>query len=126
MMRITVALVLSLAVGVAHAQIGLPGGRLPLPVQVPVPLPVPQLPLPQLPVVGSAAQGANSQPNTNALQDARAVRVRNLIRANRTTLEADPSGAAMLRNEVLAFAPSDADLAAARAAGFGVIGVQTL
>jgi hypothetical protein len=95
-------------------------------VQVPVPLPVPQLPLPQLPVVGNTVQGANPQLNTNALQDARAVRVRNLIRANRTTLEADPSGAAMLRNEVLAFSPSDADLTAARAAGFGVIGVQTL
>jgi hypothetical protein len=126
MMRITVALVLSLAVGAAHAQLGLPGGRVPLPVQVPVPLPVPQLPVPQLPVVGTTVQGADSQLNTNALQDARAVRVRNLIRGNRATLEADPAGAAMLRNEVLAFSPSDADLAAARAAGFGVIGVQTL
>jgi hypothetical protein len=131
MMRITVALVLSLAAGVAHAQLGLPGGRVPLPVAVPVPLPVPQLPVPQLPVpqlpvVGTAVQGADSQLNTNALQDARAVRVRDLIRGNRATLEADPAGAAMLRNEVLAFSPSDADLAAARAAGFGVIGVQTL
>jgi subtilisin family serine protease len=126
MMRITVALVLSLAVGVAHAQLGLPGGRVPLPVPVPVPLPVPQLPVPQLPVVGTIVQGADSQLNTNALQDARVARVRDLIRGNRATLEADPAGAAMLRNEVLAFSPSDADLAAARAAGFGVIRVQTL
>jgi Subtilase family len=125
MMRITVALALSLAVGVAHAQIGLPGGRVPLPLPVPQ-LPVPQLPVPPLPVVGTIVQSTDSQLNTNALQDARAVQVRNLIRSNRATLEADPAGAAMVRNQLLAFSPSDADLATVRTAGFGVIGAQIL
>src|SRR5580700_6709257 len=113
MRRITLALLLSLAVGAAHAQLGLPGVRVAVPV-------------PPLPAIGRTLQGIDPQVDTNTLQDARSVQVRNLIRRNRATLEADPAGAAMLRSEIVALSPSDADLAAVQAAGFGVIGVRAL
>ena len=113
MRRITLGLVLSLAVGAAHAQLGLPAVRVPLPVQ-------------PVPAIGRTLQGVDSQLDANSLQDARTLQVRNLIRRNRAALEADPAGAAMLRNEILALSPSDADLALAQAAGFGVIGVRAL
>ncbi len=140
MQRITLVLALTLAVGAAHAQFG-PRGGVPLPIQVPqlpvqlpqlpvqaLPLPVqlPQLPVAQVPVAGTALQAVAPQPNANTLQGARAVQIRDLIRGNAATLEADPAGAAILRSQIVAFSPSDADLAVAQAAGFGVIGVRNL
>jgi hypothetical protein len=113
MLRVTLALVLSLAVAVAHAQLGLPGVRVPLP-------------LPQLSTLDRTLAGVDLQTDTNALERARRLQVRDLIRSNRTTLEADPSGAAMLRSEIVALSPSDADLALVQAAGFSVLGVRTL
>jgi hypothetical protein len=113
MRRITLALLLSLAVQAAQAQLGLPAVRVPLPI-------------PQIPAIGRTLQGVDSQLDANTQQDARALQVRNLIRRNPATLEADPAGAAMLRNEIVALSPSDADLALAQAAGFGVLGVRTL
>jgi subtilisin family serine protease len=116
MVRIALAVISSLAVAVAHAQLG----RLPLNV-------------PQLPVVNQTLQGVQgagsqlgSQLESTLVQDTRAVQVRDLVRQNRTTLEADPAGAAMLRSEILALSPSDGDLALAQNAGFTVIGVRTL
>jgi hypothetical protein len=124
MRRITLALVSSLAVAAAHAQLGLPSVRLPLnlPQNLPQNLPV-------VGTVGRTLQGVDSQldtTSTSTLQDARAVQVRTLIRSNRATLEADPNGAAIVRNELLAFSPTDADVALAQGAGFGVVGVRTL
>ncbi len=113
MRRITLALLLSLAVQAAWAQLGIPAVRVPLPI-------------PQIPTIGRTLQGVDSQLDTNTQQDARTLQVRNLIRRNPATLEADPAGAAMLRSEILALSPSDADLALAQAAGFGVIGVRPL
>lgn len=104
---------MSLAAGAAHAQLGLSGVRVPLPVQ-------------PVPAIGRTLQGVDSQLDANVLQDARSLQVRTLIRRNRTTLEADPAGAAMLRSEIVALSPSDAELATAQAAGFSVIGVRTL
>jgi subtilisin family serine protease len=118
MRRITLALVSSLAVAVAHAQLGLPAR---------VPLNVPQLPqLPQTITLDRTLQGLASQVDTNALQDARTLQVRTLIRRNRATLEADPNGAAIVRNEIVAFSPTDGDVALAQSAGFSVIGMRTL
>lgn len=131
MHRITLVLALTLLAGAAQAQLR-GGGLLPiqvpqLPVQVPqLPVQLPQLPVAQLPVVGTALQGLDSQVNANTLQNARVVQLRNLIRSNPATLAADPAGAAILRGQIVAFSPSDADLAAAQGAGFGVIGVRTL
>jgi subtilisin family serine protease len=113
MLRVTLALVLSLAVAVARAQLGLPGVRVPLP-------------LPQLPTLDRTLQGVDVQNDTNALERARLLQVRNLIRANRTTLEADPAGAAMVRSEIVALSPSDADLALIQASGFTVLGARAL
>jgi hypothetical protein len=113
MLRVTLALVLSLAVASAHAQLGLPGVRVPLTV-------------PQLPNVDRTLQGVDSQLGNSVLQDARALQVRNLLRQNRTTLEADPNGAAMLRSEIVALSPSDADLALVQGAGFTIVGVRAL
>jgi subtilisin family serine protease len=114
MRRITLALVSSLAVAVAHAQLGLPSVRLPLN-------------LPQVSTtLDRTLQGVDSQVDTSTLEDARALQVRTLIRRNRATLEADPNGAAIVRNEILAFSPTDADVALAQSAGFGVVGVRTL
>ncbi len=45
---------------------------------------------------------------------------------NRATLEADPNGAAIVRNEIVAFSPTDGDVALAQSAGFSVIGMRTL
>src|SRR5580698_4517856 len=112
MRRITLALVSSLAVALAHAQLGLP-------VRVP-------LPVPQLAPLGRTLQGVDSQLDTNVLQDTRTLQVRALIRGNRNTLEADPNGAAIVRNEIVAFSPSDADVALAQSAGFSVIGIRNL
>jgi hypothetical protein len=113
MLRVTLALVLSLAVAAAHAQLGLPGVRVPLQV-------------PQLPVVDRTLQGVDGALNTDVLERARNVQVSALLRQNRTTLEADPTGAAMLRSEIVALSPTDADLALAQAAGFSVVSTRTL
>ncbi|MGC1458298.1 MAG: S8 family serine peptidase [Steroidobacteraceae bacterium] len=112
MRRITLALVSSLAVAVAHAQLGLP-------LRVP-------LPVPPISTLDRTLQGVDSQLDSNVLQNARAVQVRTLIRRNRATLEADPNGAAIVRNEIVAFSPTDGDMALAQAAGFSVVGVRTL
>lgn len=117
MRRITLALVSSLAVAAAHAQLGLQSVRVPL-----------NLPLnvPQVPALGRTLQSVDTEVDNGVLQNARAVQVRTLIRRNRATLEADPNGAAMVRNEIVALSPSDGDLALAQSAGFGVVGVRTL
>ncbi|HEV2703373.1 MAG TPA: S8 family serine peptidase [Steroidobacteraceae bacterium] len=117
MWRITPALVASLAAAVAHAQLGVS------PVRVPLNVP---LNVPQVATLDRTLRGVDSQLNNAVLQNARSVQVRTLIRRNRATLEADPNGAAIVRNEIVALSPSDADLALAQTAGFGVAGVRTL
>jgi hypothetical protein len=59
------------------------------------------------------------------LSDARHLAVAALIRSNPRTVGADPHGEAIVRNEILAYAPSEAGLAAARALGFDVLREQT-
>src|ERR1700727_743886 len=63
MLRLTLALVLSLAVACAHAQLGLPGVRVPLTV-------------PQVPTVDRTLQGIDAQLGGSVLQDARALQAR--------------------------------------------------
>jgi subtilisin family serine protease len=114
MTRIVLAWVLSLAGAAAQAQLGLPGGRVPV---------LPQL---QVPAVTGALQGVTAQVDATVLQDARRVQLRDLIRRNRASVEADPNGAAIVRNQLIAFSPADPDLAAAQAAGFTVVDTRTL
>ena len=59
------------------------------------------------------------------LSDARHLAIAALIRSNPRIIGADPHGEAIVRNEILAYAPSEAGLAAARALGFDVLREQT-
>lgn len=104
---------LSLAAPLAHAQLGLPGVRVPLNV-------------PQVMGLNRTLQQVDSRLITPVVSDARNVATRTLIRSNRTTLEADPNGAAIRRGEILALSLSDGDLATAQAAGFGLVSVRVL
>ena len=113
-MRKIVCTLLIITVQSAHAQIGVPNVRLPT------------LPQPQLPDVSRTLSGTVGQLDSEALKDVRRLRLRDLLRRNRATLEADPNGAPIVRGEVLAVSPSDTELAAALAAGFTIIRVRTL
>jgi hypothetical protein len=93
-------------------------------------LPVPPLPAPTLPgvsvpniggTVGDAANRAAGGLDLRRLTSLRSVRIRELLRTQRATVERDPNGAPVMRAEIVAFAPTDAALASARAAGFVVL-----
>jgi len=60
------------------------------------------------------------------LREVRRLRIRELLRTNRAGLEADPRGAPMLRDEVVALSPSAEALQRARAEGFNVGRTRTL
>jgi hypothetical protein len=100
------------ALSPAHAQINLP----------PVQLPGVRLPL----EVDRTLNGALDRTRIDALQEVRRLRIGNLLRTNRAVLEADPRGAPIIRNEVVAFSPTPAALEQARAAGFEVARTRTL
>lgn len=90
----------------AAAQVALPAVRLPT------------LPGTGLPLGTDRLSDLATQVDTRRLQEQRRLRVRDLIRAHRREIEADPGGAPALRGEVVAFSPTDAALDRARAAGF--------
>jgi Subtilase family len=88
---------------------------------------LPNVGLPQvLPGVNRTVTGVVGQTEVGALQDARGLEVRDLIRRNRATVEADPSGAAIVRGEILMLSPTDADLAAVQVAGYSIVRIRTL
>jgi subtilisin family serine protease len=90
------------------------------------PLPVPPLPGIELPVELPGALPGPERIRLDRLVDQRSLRIDALIRDNRDTIEADPLGAPIVRHELLALAPSEAALAAAVAAGFGIARRETL
>jgi len=96
------------------AQIGVPALRLPR---------VPEVNLPQ---VQQAATDLPGGLTAQALQDARRLNVRDLLRRHSDVVEADPRGAPIVRAELLAFSPSDAVMDRIRAAGFQVVREQAL
>jgi subtilisin family serine protease len=98
----------------ASAQVGLP------PVQLPN---LPVLPTQEL---NRTVNGVLEQTDPERLRELRRLRIRDVLRANRTVLEADPRGAPMLRSEVVALSPSQEALDRARAAGFGIGRTRTL
>ncbi len=105
----TLAWILLLASGAvarAAAQIGVPG-----------------VPLPQLPGVPLPAPVTETLRNaqTTALSEARKLRIRELLRTERETVEADPDGQPILRRQVGALSPAPEVLAAAQALGFTVL-----
>jgi len=95
-----------------------PGGSL-LPGRLPgVGLPVPQQTLPSL------TQPLNDQ--VRRLEEARKLKIRDLLHRYPRLIEADPNGNPIVRDEVLALGPSDAALARAGSAGFAVVRVRSL
>jgi len=98
----------------AAAQIGTPSVRLPA------------LPQPQLPSVDRALNGAIGEVDTGVLKDVRRLRLRDLVRRNRAVLDVDRNGSPIVRGEILAVSPSDAEVNAALAAGFTIVRVRAL
>jgi subtilisin family serine protease len=92
----------------AIAQVSLPG------------VPVPRLPPVTEPVAGTVRTASS------ALEQARNLQVRELLRRERLTVEADPQGQPILRRQVAALSPSREALDRARGAGFTVLRTDTL
>jgi hypothetical protein len=88
-----------------------------------------QIRLPQLPVALPGQPLRNTtqlldQTGTRALEhlsDLRLLEITRLVRTNPTTLELDPDGQLMVRNEILALTPTDSAIEQARTAGFTVL-----
>lgn len=111
------ALTLAASGAAAHAQLRLPSLNLPIPARI-GPLETDALRQPADRLLGNI--------DLPALGDLRLGQVRQLLRRHRDVLEADPRGEPVVRREILAFAPSPAGLAAARAAGLGVLRESSL
>ena len=104
----------------AEAQVALPNVRLPN-------VSGSGLPVTGLPLNGDRTlSGLSNDLDPRRLTDLRRLHLLDLIRENPKEIEADPSGAPILRGEVVAFSPSDAALEKARAAGFVVVRERVL
>jgi subtilisin family serine protease len=99
------------------------GGVLAQALPTPVPLPPTRLPTGDL---VTSVEGVLRRAPNDALRDVRRLRVRELLRVNRQVLEADPRGAPIIRNEVVALSPTPAALEQARAQGFTTGRTRTL
>jgi hypothetical protein len=106
--RIVGAVIATGGAAVALAQVSLPG-----------------VPLPRLPPVTDPVSGT-LRTATSTLADARKLRVRELLRNERATVEADPDGNPILRRQVGALSPTSAALERARAEGFTVLRTESL
>jgi subtilisin family serine protease len=112
-MRRLAFILLMITASTVEAQVGLPNVRLPA--------------LPQVPLANTGRLlSADAQTGLGALQDVRRLKVRDLIRSNRAVLQADRSGAAIVRGEILAVSAEQSTLDTARAAGFTVLRVRSL
>lgn len=123
---LSLCIVLGLASGAAHAQIGLPS------------TPLPGLPGAGLPggaiglpgglgtQVGQSLSRLSDDADLRRLTAARRLQLAALVRRYPRLIERDPRGEPMMRSEVVAFAPSDAALNRAIAAGFSIARDRTL
>ena len=93
----------------AAAQVGLPG-----------------LPLPPLPQVTDPVTGTLRTAQSTALTQVRQLRIRELLRTERDTVETDPDGQPILRRQVGALSPTPEALAGAQALGFTVLRAESL
>ena len=88
-------------------------------------LPSPTLPGVNLPSIGDPVTGTANRVSRDLdvrrLTSLRDVRIRELLRTQRATVERDPNGAPAMRAEIVAFSPTDTAIASARAAGFTVL-----
>jgi hypothetical protein len=94
----------------ARAQITLPNVRLPV--------------LPQVPLTQTVAEDART--DVRMLREVRRQVVRDLIRRNRSVIQADRNGAAIVRGEILAVSPEQGVIDAMTAAGFTVLRTRVL
>ncbi|RZT08660.1 Subtilase family protein [Duganella sp. CF402] len=88
---------------------------------------LPNLPLPQLPLNTPLLRDTGrllDRTDVGNLVTSRLEQVAGLLRQHRDLLEADPRGEAVVRHEILAWSPSEAGLAAARAAGLVIVDAQ--
>jgi subtilisin family serine protease len=119
-MRRATCLTLCLLLGVSGSAFG----QILPPVQVPN---LPGLPTGELNrTVDDTVNGTLRAADPQQLREVRRLRVRELLRNNRTGLEADPRGAPIVRSEIVALSPSPAALQGARAEGFNVGRTRTL
>ncbi len=86
---------------------------------------LPGVPLPRLPPVTDPVAGT-LRTATSTLTEARKLRVRELLRSERATVEADPDGQPILRRQVGALSPTAEAVDRARAAGFSVLRTDSL
>jgi hypothetical protein len=101
------------ATTVASAQIGVPT--------------LPSAPqLPRLPPVTDPVTGTLRTAQSTALRDLRQLRVRELLRTERETVEADPDGQPIVRRQIGALSPTPEALERARVAGFTVLRTESL
>ncbi|MGH8176156.1 MAG: S8 family serine peptidase [Steroidobacter sp.] len=107
------AVLLLACAGAANAQI-VP------PVQLPT---IPRLPTDEL---NRTVEGVVRTTDAQALRELRRLRIRTLLRGNRSVLETDPRGAPMVRSEVVALSPTPEALERARTEGFTVGRTRTL
>lgn len=106
--RIVGIVVATGAAATAIAQVSLPG------------VPVPRLPPVTDPVAGTLRTASST------FEQARKLRVQELLRRERATVEADPEGQPILRRQIGALSPSEEALDGALAAGFTVLRTDTL
>jgi hypothetical protein len=92
-------------------------GQILPPVQLPT---VPGLPTDELNRTVNGTVDGTLRAADQQLREVRRLRIRQLLRNNRTGLEADPRGALIVRSEVVALSPSPGALESARAEGFNV------
>lgn len=114
-LRMAVACAAALACAAAQSQVRLPD------------VATPTLPTLQLPIEpGDAIDAARGALSPDRLRDLRQLRIRALLRANPNELEADPSGAPVVRGELVAYDLSESARRAALDAGFTVVRESTL
>jgi hypothetical protein len=94
----------------ARAQITLPNVRLPV--------------LPQAPLTSTVAEDART--DLRMLREVRRQAVRDLMRRNRSVIQADRNGAPVVRGEILVVSPEQSVIDAVTAAGFTVLRTRVL
>jgi len=105
-----VCIVLMILVPAARAQITLPNVRLPV--------------LPQVPLTSTVAEDART--DLRMLREVRRQAVRDLMRRNRSVIQADRNGAPVVRGEILVVSPEQSVIDAVTAAGFTVLRTRVL
>lgn len=109
-MRVFICIAMAVAANSAQAQLRLPVA------------PLPALPLQKL----TQTVGQTGTDTLQQLSDVRHLLTASLIRENPRTIAADPHGNAIVRDELLAYAPTAQAIAAAQAIGFAIAREQTI